>query len=391
MQAGIVSFYQSKAIKTSIAISDVNSAIKYLLYNNNRFAWKDNDLSSYLNDNEREVTMFKHRWGFLNVIGATKVVGSKVHGKTAFEGYTIDETNNYCLYLLEKGTPLRLCGNSIIEGDVYLPGKGIKRGNLGNYPFTGKQLVNGKINVSKSMMPSVYYSTIDSVRNFFQFQLVNSIQDGFSSIKGDEGENEFTKPAKIIFDESDITLANISLKGKYIIESETSIIIDSSAKLEDIIIKAPYIEISDDFKGVIQCIASDSIFIGENCQLQYPSVVALITHDKPKSYRNVTISGLSSVVGLIFIAPDNINQKSTLFTLSESASVRGQVFCNGLFEAGGEITGNTICRSTILFTSSSIHENYLLNTRLLNNRQPGYLNILPGIFNKSKKDILKWL
>jgi hypothetical protein len=392
LQAGIVSFYQSRIIKTSNTISDIHTAINYLLYNVNNPNISGNELSSFLNDQDNPVTLLKNRWGFLNIIGATKQLQNREYQKSAFEGYTIQESDKYCLYLLEDGSPLSLCGNALLEGDAYIPRKGVKRGNLGNNSFTGDKLINGNIKISESMMPKVYHSTLDSVINFFRLQIGNSALDFITDMDGIEEEKyDFTDRARVIYNDTEISLNNIKLIGKYIIESEISVTIDASANLEDVIVKAPYIEINDGFKGTVQCIASDSIFIGENCNLLYPSVIALITENSPKSFRSVIISNSSSVNGLVFIAPDNLNRKSTLFTLNENARVIGQVYCNGLFEAKGEIIGNTICRNTILFTTSSIHENYLLNTRLIKNEQTHYLNILPGIFQESKKEILKWL
>ena len=392
LQSGIVVYYQAQVIKTFNINTDISTSINYLLYDINLQNGNVPELSSILNDNQNPVTVFKSRWGFLNVIGAYKQFRNNQYSSMAFPGYSISKSKNICLYIVDEGTPLSLCGSTEIKGDVYLPRKGVKRGNLGNNPYQSDNLIDGMVNISESTMPAIYYSTLDSVINYFNIIVSADLHSFISLGTGEEGQvNPFNSSAKIIYNESTIILSNVNFKGKFLFESETSISIDSSARLEDVIIKAPYIEIGDNFKGSVQCIASDSIYIGENCSFQYPSVISLITQNEAKSFKSVIISESSIVNGLVFIAPDNMNNNSTLLTLNEGATIIGQLYCNGIFEAKGTVVGSTVCRNTILFTPSSVHGNYLLNTKLSSNNNYHYLNILPGIFEDGKKNILKWL
>jgi hypothetical protein len=103
------------------------------------------------------------------------------------------------------------------------------------------------------------------------------------------------------------------------------------------------------------------------------------------------ISDSSSIEGLVFVSATGQEKKSTLLTMQEGASVLGQVFCNGIMNPKGKITGMLVCRRTILFTPSSIHENYLLNTSILTNDNKRFQNILPGVGGEGRKDILKWI
>lgn len=392
LQSGIVSYYQVQVIKSSKINADINIGINYVLHDLGPNQSGDFDFLSLLNDPLNPVVAGKSRWGFLQVVGALKTDNKKTYGKMAFAGYAIPAEHNYCLYLVDGGSPLSLCGTTRIKGDSYLPLQGVKRGHLGSNQYDGDKLVYGNVYQSSSFMPLVYQNTIDSIRNYFNVTIVSKPHQFITFDEIDEGRfNPFNNPTKIIYDESPIFLSNFKCRGKYLIESETAVLIDSTVNLEDVIVKAPYIEIMEGFKGSIQCIASDSVFIDENCQLQYPSVISIIAQRESTGFKSMVISDSSIIEGLVFVAATNQTINSTLVTLQEGATVIGQVFCNGLFEAKGKVIGNTVCRRTILFTPSSVHENYLLNTKLLKNTDNHYLNILPGIFENGRKDILKWI
>lgn len=392
LQAGMVTYYQSMLIKTSETYEDIHIGINYLLYDLNSTPENNPGLIQMLNDPENPVVVLHARWGFFEVVGAQKTGEKETHIKMGFVGYLVPETPHYSLYLLDEGTPLTLCGKTHISGDVYLPPQGVKRGYAGGLQYEGEQLIYGNTFKSESSMPKIFHDTRDIIHDFVSNTLMDEPHQ-FVTLDDltEDHFNPFTNPTKIVYDESPIFLSNIDCRGKYFIESEVAVIVDKTAYLEHVIIKAPYIEIDEGFKGSVQCIASDSVFIDEHCHLQYPSVVSLIVEQEKPGFKSVMISDSSSIEGLVFVSATGQEKKSTLLTMQEGASVLGQVYCNGIMNAKGKITGMLVCRRTILFTPSSIHENYLLNTSILTNDNKRFQNILPGVGGKGQKDILKWI
>ncbi|MFK5855104.1 MAG: hypothetical protein QM503_03160 [Bacteroidota bacterium] len=392
LQAGIITYYQANVIVESNVITDINIGINYVLYSLNSNQNSDVDLVDLLNDPLNPVITHSSRWGFLQIVGAKKRTAKRTIEKNGFVGFKNTTENNYSLYLVDAGSPLSLCGSTRIKGNAYLPLQGVKKGYLGNNPYNGDKLVYGNILKSNSTMPDVFRNTIDSINNYFNISLI-SMPKVFISI-GDADNNffnSFNNHTKIIYDESPIHLSNFICRGNYLIESVTSVSLDSTVKIEDVIIKAPYIEILEGFKGTVQCIASDSIFIDKNCHLIYPSVLSIIVQPQSDGFKSMVISDSSTIEGLLFVAATNQTKETTLLTLKGGATIIGQVFCNGLFEAKGKVIGNTVCRRTILFTPSSVHNNHLLNAKFITNTNNHFLNILPGIINKGRKDIIKWI
>jgi hypothetical protein len=158
-------------------------------------------------------------------------------------------------------------------------------------------------------------------------------------------------------------LSNLFLRGKIIVLSERKIEVTNHADLSDIICVAPFISVDNNFTGKLQLFAKDSIHVGNNCRLRYPSVVGITMPHLETQSPIITIGGKTVLNGLAFlyqkIAGSN---KQPLLRLEKESIVKGQVYSNGYTEIKGNIYGALYTSRFFLSTPSAIYENTLMDT-----------------------------
>lgn len=156
LQRSIVSFYESKVANNTINNADINIGIQYLLNDLEINDGNPININSILNNNEEKLNLIRRRWGFFNIIEVSRKTDKNSYNKIAFTAYEITKQNNYCLYSVDEGSPLKLNGNARLLGSAYLPVNGIEKGHIGNKPYTGDRLVFGQKFISGNNMPEVF-------------------------------------------------------------------------------------------------------------------------------------------------------------------------------------------------------------------------------------------
>jgi len=190
----------------------------------------------------------------------------------------------------------------------------------------------------------------------------------------------------------DINLSDITLEGRIVIKSDTKINISKSTRFKDVIFYAPVIQVEDDSFGSGQFIASDSIYIGENCNLSYPTVIGIIAKESNKP-ATVQIGENCRIKGAIFaFSKNNTGNNLPYLSVKKNCTVWGRIMSNGYSDVKGKLIGNLITYKTILKTNSAVYENHLLNTQINPDILPEKFVNVKLLNNESNHpSILKWL
>lgn len=390
LESGIKGYYQTKLIKSGEIREDIDIALNMML--EFRFDQSNDNVKYFLNDPSNPVQIFQKKWGFYDIIGARKIESKITYERIAITGF-VRSTDSSTLYIVDNGSPLLLIGDCKISGDIYIGAKGVRQGFISNLnPFSGERLINGEINKSDRSMPANFDLAKAKGSNFLN-QLSSysdveyiSINDGSADFK-----NSFGGELKSVFEETSIELRDISLTGQILVESNKSVIIYETACLEDIIVKAPFIEIKEGFKGTLQCFATDSIIIHNNCKLEYPSVLSLMNQTTFKTHGNLIISDSSRVDGLVLLSTTRHNQDNFILIIGDETQINGQVFSNGLLELKGDLNGKVVSRQTIVTTQNGIYDNYLSDVHITPIRNSYFLYIIEDLNATEDKEILRWV
>lgn len=298
------------------------------------------------------------KWGFLEVILMSSTFNDSVYSDIYFLGKVppSNSKQKLALYLEDSRKVLSIAGETNIEGDVFVPKKTIKRGQVGGQSYFGEKLVDGSIYASKQKMPEVKFESVE----FIEKEVVrkNSIV------------NSFLNPTKVM--QVDGVLDDVTIKGNVLISADNSITVSKDAILQDVIIKAPKIVIQSRFKGNAQFYAKDTLIVEEEVVLNYPSVLAI---NNSKAF--MKLQSKSELHGAIYVNSKSADIRNTNLRIEETAKINGEVYVNGTTELRGQIYGGLVTSYLVYSTASGRYQNYIvdgvISSRALSKH---YLNLL---------------
>ena len=190
---------------------------------------------------------------------------------------------------------------------------------------------------------------------------------------------------------------NVSLSGNVVIRATYDIRVTSAARLRDVILIAPRIVIGDGVKGSFQAISSERIMVGTNCQLEYPTVLAVNSNPSKTTTINrtrepaISIGRGSTVAGSVLYLDKTEQEGLSLFmTVDEGAIVVGEIYCEQSLELKGSVYGSVITDSFVAFENGNTYLNHLFNGEI-------NASLLPKEFSglvygdKQINSVVKWM
>lgn len=386
---------QSDFIKETTKQS--NDGIDYVLQNSIPLS----DTTSIKLDSEDYKTLKVYRgfWGVFEKVVSSATIKNNRFQKIAIVGFKQPKSYRIALYIQDNNKPLVLVGNTKIEGIAYLPRQGVKPGYISGQSYYGSRLIYGSTRVA-SNLPKL---SSDITKSISQLESISSTlhQDQFLNIQeGNVYTNSFLKSLQIVYSNTEIDLEQIELTGHIVVQSKSKITVHSSAKLRDVVLVAPEIDIQPNTVGNFQAIASKEIIVGKNVSLNYPSALVLKEHPKNEQNDNtantikqtprITIDENTKVKGLVmYLGEENPNNYKSQILLKENALVYGELYNTQNTELLGLVYGSVFTNNFIANQSGSVYQNHIYNGTIIVNELPQeYIGLL---FGNSKKGIMKWL
>ncbi len=389
------SYLNSKIVNNELykekTIHNVNSAIVLLQGNPEIIEHGRQREIDLFKDGQSPVTVGRKRFGVYDVVFAKAAIRSYIHKKIALTGENMQEGEQTGLYMTDRGKYLSISGDTRLTGTCYLPSLGIRRAYIEGKGFKGDKLVDGTTKKSSKMLPEIDKQLFDCLTGYMEgnYKSTDSVVD-FNEIKRGDVYRSFQLDMLVFNSEEIIEIQNNDISGNISIRSNKGILVKSRAKLQDVILYAPNIYIEPGFSGSIQAYASDTLVVGNNCQLNYPSFVGIINKNVNNCYMRVEKN--SNMAGGIIIYQDSKALKEPELYIEESVVIYGQVYCNGIVEHKGTVYGTLYCNGFLLKTPSAFYENHLLDARVDRKNLSGYFTgaCLLKNGNKSQR-LIKWL
>jgi cytoskeletal protein CcmA (bactofilin family) len=348
-----------------------------------------------------EIRVKKNFWGLLEQRAVTAA-----HGKTTFTkigltgGKYLEELP--ALYVNDHQRPVVLAGNAKITGTAYLPQQGVKMGNIGGNSYHLPRLIYGNSLKSDSNLPKLDTEFLQQMQRWTQnnFKPEGTL---LQSLPKEGLKNSFQQETKI-YKGRRVTLENIRLTGNIVIVADEVIKIHSSARLQDVILLAPKIEIGDGVVGNFQAIATKGIEVGQKCNLFYPSVLAVnFSHNGMNLSRNtgadvmnrlpkVFIGKNSEIRGFIMALEENEERQYTpQIKIETNALIQGEIYVTKNLELKGTVQGMVTTDGFIALENGNIYQNHLYNG-VINSTQlsPAYVGI-PLTDRVQNKKLMQWL
>lgn len=259
------------------------------------------------------------------------------------------------LYLANSNKALGLCGNVQLNGNVFVPERGVERSYIEGQNFVGAKLFSGTKQTSKSSLPPIHPQIKGNILDVY------AINNG--AVYRDDLDSIISNYSILVFKAEEGILLNKVVKGKVIIVSSDFIRVSSSAELENIILKAPVVVFDSGFEGSVQVFARDSIIVGESCYLKFPSTLVLKSPSKPSYSPKITLAAGTRLAGNVILQQPSFNLRNNgIVTINKGSVVNGTVYSEGYTQLKScEIQGEVYTKKLFLKTRSSIYENTLLN------------------------------
>jgi cytoskeletal protein CcmA (bactofilin family) len=309
-----------------------------------------------------ETSIEKRRWGLFDLGIVTSQLKNEISTKVALLGNHTE--NRKALYLQENNQPLLVVGNTKIVGDVTLPRRGVKTGNIAGNSYYGRELVYGQIERNAGDLPSIQnLEYAQRLVDGFPFENVKTLR----LQRGLKIDQPFTEETLVFETPLTLNLENMSLSGNIILKSSSEIRIAATTQLDGVIIIAPKISVASNFQGNFQGFASKKIDLAKNVRLMYPS--SLVVIDKVAETTNkdekIKVNAQSEVQGIVLYY-DRLKQRNynTHIFIDEKALVKGEIYCNRNLELNGKIEGFVYTNNFITRQSGRTYINHLYNTEI---------------------------
>jgi hypothetical protein len=344
---------------------------------------------------KQKVQIHLSQWGIFEKGYSRAYFNKKEFTKCALIGSSLTSIKRQALYLSETYKPLAVVGNTTITGDAALPQQGVVSGSIAGHSFYGGRYVDGNIKKSTDSLPGLLYNYPEIVSHYLNAYIPQKETD-YIDIRSRKSTNSFLNNVKGYFSAEPIFLSNIILQGNIVIRSSSKITITRSAVLKDVIIAAPEVIIEDDVKGTFQVFADKKIKVGKDCSFDYPSAFILLkdenTDPQPvdEFSDKVYLGENCSFKGTIaYFGTNDTNYYLTNIYIHPSASVKGEIYCQGNLELRGKVNGSVFTHQFVTNDRGSIFVNHLYDTQISTQNFPEQFAGL--LFKNEKKSICKWL
>jgi cytoskeletal protein CcmA (bactofilin family) len=394
----LINYYNSalvlQTLKKEALYRTVNSGIHYGLSFHQEIPINSTIDVDLFNDEKAIVSLGKKNWGAFYLLSSSATWRNKTVTKTVLIGANINEGENIALYLADQNKSLSLTGKTEITGSCYLPKLGVKRAYIEGKSFVGNKLINGTtFNSNKSLPPINAELISENQKNFMpNGSPTDSLMDYELFIEQDTILNSFSNKTLVLYSPISIAISNKVIEGNIIIKSDQEITVNKSAIISNVILYAKRITLKANVEGNMQLFAQHSILIAENCQLNYPSVVALIGKGNASFSREIICSENVAIKGAVFLYNENFDRKNqAIVSIGKGAKITGQVYSSALLELKGEILGGVFCKKLILKTPSSVYENHLMDAVINSVGLSEFFVGVPLTETIKNQRIIKWL
>ncbi len=326
---------------------------------------KANDSLQFIHPSGDTSLIRKTLWGSYLLITSQTFKNQQSVSRSALVGSEFEESIP-ALILRNGSDGLRLCGETFIEGAVYLPNKRVELAYI-----AGKNYVN----------PQLIYGTIEDVKAL-KLPLSKTYENlSANSFTGNMPAQPFvSKDTTVSFLSSGIYYQSLDalqlrthFSGKIIIRSFDSLVVHREAQLNQVILIAPKIHIRKGFTGNLQAYASEHITLEDSVTLNYPSTLILNEQaaEPEKRSHSVTIGTNSSVLGGILMTTQHYDfRKQPKLNLAKNAVVAGIIFNCGITETYGAVIGSLNTGETLVLAGGGSYTNHLLDVVISSKRLP---------------------
>lgn len=356
---------------------DLHSATALYLCDSTLMGGADSVCISLYDEGEAPIVIGKQRWGLYEVV-SIRHTKDDPFGKRYMMGRNVESPYCAAFWLCDRNRALSLAGRTSISGQVYVPYNGIKYLEIEGREFQGTPMSSGMLRASRRYLPELSQDTwmyLDSLKGM-RDQSVD-----YRNIPGAGQYRSFEEPT-IYAHCLTPSRVELHLNGNIVLFGDR-LVLSGKSDIHDIMVFARSVIIEDGFRGSAQIFCEDTVRIGSDVKLEYPSgaIVDALEFDAPY----IIVEGgsqISGYLGLINGEKEYYVQEKPCFKLSRSALVRGLVYMDGTCDIAGAIKGAAYVRDCFYRDSRSTYVGTLNDASIEREDSLAFPLLLDGPFRR---------
>lgn len=357
--------------------------------------WHSNTRSDTIDlyDEQKDSVIIRERpWGLFEAVSVTAFSNRFSQQSRYFSGAALTEYMDGCLYLADHRRSLYVSGSTTLTGNAYLSKADISPSYIDQRGYNNDRLIYGNIKNSKEKLPALNADIVSYLyEQRVNVQPSDDEQRELIFSPGDTLKQSFSGAGLFFYSKDPVMLNNLAITGQVKIQSDTLIEISATATLDDVILIAPIIRFANGFTGSVQAIATDSLVLGENCRLTYPSALVLLKKSGITTQNAVKVGAHTVMDGIILTVCDSTDVYKTYVELHKESLIRGVVYVSGFLSMQGKVHGTILTDYFIHRTGSAVYENHLVDVELNRKKMSEHFVTSPVFTGSPGKEIIKWL
>ncbi|MBO0361131.1 hypothetical protein J0X19_24445 [Hymenobacter sp. BT186] len=386
--AGTRTLLQQHRIQLQVQ-QNTRSGIAYLLATPTLPYFQRVDLDLF-GSGDDSVVVEKRPWGIFDLVRARASKNNFRDSLIGLVGSRFDPSGQVALYIANDDKPVSMVGSSQVVGDAYLPTLGIRSAYLGTQELPAPtKLVTGRTLPRTTAAAPAVPPPLTCLQQYAALDLSAWLPANSQTLeKLRSVERSFYRPPLVWLQTQPATIRAVTLSGQILLVSTHKLVIEADAHLDNVVVMAPVVVIKAGFHGRLQVFARDTVEIGADSQLAYPSAVCAFS---TTGVAKVFLAERSQVHGVVIAANPPGSAATSLVRMHQSSRVVGQLHVEGVLENCGQVTGTVRCRQLLYSTIASFYENYLVDATIDREQLPADYLTTPRLNPQAGLGILAWL
>ena len=251
-------------------------------------------------------------------------------------------------------TAVTLAGSTCLQGILRLPQNGLAYGRMGADFYRGAPVARGRIRRTAATLPAPSAEVVARIAALHA-------EAGRLPVAGELPDSlgvSFCDPA-VALRLGTAEIGGSTLRGRIVLAAD-ELRIDSTCRLEHLLVCARKITVGCGARIAAQLFARDTVVVEPRAVLEYPSGIC--------AGRYAELDHRATADGYVIVRDTVRHRKMTAsYRQSRTARVRGLLYADGAAHVQGIVAGQAVLRQAVYFSPQGYYKDMLYDVALLEN------------------------
>lgn len=262
-----------------------------------------------------------------------------------------------------------LAGNTLLQGVLHLPQRGLTYGRMGADFYRGEPVSREAVKSSAPTLPSPDPEALRRIERLFTANGSREVPDSLAVSFRD---------STLVLQLGTAEVGGCTLRGRILLAGD-EVRIDSTCRLEQPLVAARKITVGRGARIAAQLFARETLVVEPRAVLEYPSGVW--------SGRYAELGDRAAVDGYVVVRDTAVHRKMTAsYRQARTARVRGMLYVDGVAQVQGIVAGQMLLKQAVYFSPQGYYKDMLYDVTLLENAVTAQPLWLAGSASQRRKE-----